>query len=400
MKPTIIVERVLARYASLPLDEKMKALLLKLRKGADATLSLTQLFKVLALLGGWNVEEMVGAVPLHFDAHPFRLEIEDDEASGRAAYDKIKAFEVKSLPASPKLGHFYVMDLAPFKSESPHYAKDRVHHGADYRLWMGLPGYRIMDPHGKTFELLPTRYDLIKGSIRDQQQGLPAIDVKKAKSRLSTSDVLRWLKKDTSYVAQINETLGLEEHVPADQRTRDNTGTCAVCFRNIKLVQRANSKPLMALHGYNRPGHGYVVGRCWGGDHQPYELSCEATKIILKYSEEVVVARTKYLADLSSPTLKEFDEQHGWGGMTKPKMFIKSEVSLLTWTYKLEEHQKASERKVKQAEAERDVYKWLTDNWETRELPREGDKALDWFEIAARHVNKRILDEMEKSKKP
>jgi len=45
------------------------------------------------------------------------------------------------------------------------------------------------------------------------------------------------------------------------------------------------------------------------------------------------------------------------------------------------------------------VYKWLIENWETRELPHEGDKMLDWYSIAAKHVNKRLLDEWEKEQK-
>jgi hypothetical protein len=35
-------------------------------------------------------------------------------------------------------------------------------------------------------------------------------------------------------------------------------------------------------------------------------------------------------------------------------------------------------------ERERNIYKWLIDNWKMRELPREGDKEIDWFEVAYR----------------
>lgn len=35
---------------------------------------------------------------------------------------------------------------------------------------------------------------------------------------------------------------------------------------------------LMALHGYSRPGHGYIIGSCRGEAEQPFEVSCERTK--------------------------------------------------------------------------------------------------------------------------
>lgn len=379
-----IVDRILSRYAAAVLDEKMTALLMKLRKGADTTLALSGLFKVLGLLGGWRVEEIVGLIPVHYDDHDHRLSVEDNEAAARASYDRIKSFEVASLPASPKLGHPYVMDLKPFQSKPYNYNKSSIEHGAAYKLWIGAPGYRVTDPQGKIFEVLPARHDITRGaSIRDMEQGLPAIDIKSLKKSLRTYDVLPWLKKDTSYLDQINELLGLESHEKAAPRTRDNTGTCAVCFRNIKLVQKSGP-PTMALHGYNRPGHGYVVGKCWGGAHHPYELSCDATKIILKYAEEVVTTRKKYLQSLSSPNLTEFNKHHWWG--SSPQMLKKDEADKLTltyWTHMLKDHVEETERHVRKAERERDIYKWLIDNWKVRDLPKENDKQIDWFLIAA-----------------
>jgi hypothetical protein len=178
----------------------------------------------------------------------------------------------------------------------------------------------------------------------------------------------------------------MEEHVPAEQRSRDNTGTCAVCFRNIKLVQRGEGA-IMALHGYNRPGHGFVVGRCWGGDHAPYELSCEATKLILKHVEEGVRDAQKYIDSI--PTLTEFNERRFWGGGAEPKI-VKQETNPDHWPYMLKEHTKAAERDIGYKLAERDVLKWLVEHWEVRELPREGDKQIDWWTVAARAAHSAV----------
>jgi len=372
-----VAARFTTRIAAIELDEKMKALLLKLRKGADSSLSQTMLWKVLALLGGWRVEPFVGLVPFHTPGTADQEErkellAEDFEDAARRVYDELKAKEVSHLPAKPEEGHEYVMGLEPFKSWENSFSSTKMMHGAKYMMWKGAQGWRVTDPQGKVFELLPTQYELRDGSGRDRK-------------KLHIYDLLGWLKKHTTYMAQINELLGMEEHVPAAKRTRANTGTCAVCFRNIKLVRKGEST-VMALHGYNRPGHGFIVGRCWGGDHPPYELSSEATKLILKHADDIVTQAKKYIATI--PTLTEFDERKFWGGTSGPKIIKKDEVSSPElWEHYLKEHSKAANANLQKAERERDIYKWLVEHWELRELPREGDKEIDWFEVAVRSTH-------------
>lgn len=76
-----------------------------------------------------------------------------------------------------------------------------------------------------------------------------------------------------------------EEHVqsvppPSDSRNVENVGTCSVCFNTQKL-RVVRGQKLLALHGYERPGIGFIQGRCFGVDYPPYELSCEGTKAYL-----------------------------------------------------------------------------------------------------------------------
>jgi len=379
--------RVAGRYASAQLDEKMKTLLLKLRKGADASLSQGGLWKVLALLGGWKVEPIVGFVPTHYmyasgDDEPREQRetvFDEHEETARRKYEEIKAKVVTTLPSKPEEGREYVMGLEPFKSWDLQYSKSGKGHGAEYKSWIGAQGWRIMDPQGVTFEMLPDRHDLKSPRGRDRK-------------KLTIYDTMAWLKKHTSYYAQINELLGMEEHVPAAKRTRDNTGTCGACFRNIKIVRKSEDHVVMALHGYNRPGHGYVVGKCWGGDHEPYELGCSATKLMLEAGNRKVDRVYEYIKSLMSPSLEQFNEHYWWA---TPNQSIVSKEKWGEDHFKLllKSHVKESQRHAKQAEAERDVYKWLVDNWEVRELPKQGDKEIDWFEIAARHVNKKLLEQ-------
>jgi len=46
-------------------------------------------------------------------------------------------------------------------------------------------------------------------------------------------------------------------------------GECQICQRTHKLRGK-----LLVLHGYQRPGHGYITGECPGVGFEPYELSC------------------------------------------------------------------------------------------------------------------------------
>jgi len=45
-------------------------------------------------------------------------------------------------------------------------------------------------------------------------------------------------------------------------------GFCAACERRIKVRDKR-----LVHHGYERPGHGYIVGDCYGVDRAPHELS-------------------------------------------------------------------------------------------------------------------------------
>ena len=48
-------------------------------------------------------------------------------------------------------------------------------------------------------------------------------------------------------------------------------GTCGACLNRQKLDPRGR----MVLHGYQRPGQGWIIGRCPGVARQPWEISPE-----------------------------------------------------------------------------------------------------------------------------
>lgn len=58
------------------------------------------------------------------------------------------------------------------------------------------------------------------------------------------------------------------------QLIEDRIGTCPRCWGQFKVRDDdQDGRWSLVLHGYERPGHGHVVGRCAGTDQQPLEHS-------------------------------------------------------------------------------------------------------------------------------
>lgn len=58
-------------------------------------------------------------------------------------------------------------------------------------------------------------------------------------------------------------------------RTPENTGTCGICERNIKLFKKGNGRFVMWTHGYRQDHHFGRTADCFGTGHEPIELSSE-----------------------------------------------------------------------------------------------------------------------------
>lgn len=87
---------------------------------------------------------------------------------------------------------------------------------------------------------------------------------------------------------------------------KDARGECQACFRWF-VGRHSGTTLLLVNHGYERPGHGYLVGRCWGVESEPYQLSCEVTKKWHKsLSEKTLPGLIQDLADLQSGKTKTF----------------------------------------------------------------------------------------------
>lgn len=90
--------------------------------------------------------------------------------------------------------------------------------------------------------------------------------------------IMRWVRTESSWTADINRSLGTEPHQAAEPRTRENTGTCWHCWRNIKRAPDGR----LVHHGFQRPGDGQIHGDCLGVGTVPYEVGQDAGRDALR----------------------------------------------------------------------------------------------------------------------
>jgi hypothetical protein len=324
--------------------EKMTALLLKLRKGADASVPLPQLMQVLAHIGGFTVLPAVGVVERTSGGQHSG----DDEAEVRAEYDRIKAAAATDWPIEGvEVGITYYAEVEPVASWDRSGTRRYSFH---YREGEGAEGIEVVAEVGARSRFLPNWY----GST----------------PRIYPYEVLRWLKSETDYLVRVSAALGMEPHIPASQRTVENTGSCPCCFGNFKLehhqVQGADMA-IMVLHGYQRPRIGVVLGECFGRGRVPFELSADGT---IAYRATVISRRdhsATYLASLRAGTITSLsDGRHDY----TPKS--------PEWPARVARAIGRMEGEVQGLEAEIRLLSWFIDGWELRPLPKVGEQIRDW----------------------
>lgn len=86
--------------------------------------------------------------------------------------------------------------------------------------------------------------------------------------------------------------------------TEDFIGTCQCCFGEFKVNETSK---LIVLHGYQRPGYGYVIGNCEGHNHAPFEYDCTLTRMIIRRRRDHVA---KLLQTINAAKAGEINEVH------------------------------------------------------------------------------------------
>jgi hypothetical protein len=73
---------------------------------------------------------------------------------------------------------------------------------------------------------------------------------------------------------------------------KNPTATCQICQQEYCVMPGSG---VIYLHGYQRPGWGYVIGNCDGAQYPPYEQSCDRAKEVKATFEEMVRCRKSFL---------------------------------------------------------------------------------------------------------
>lgn len=351
-------KRIATRFAAMD-DTKMEALLQKIRKGATASLNWSQLGEVFQVLTpGWKLEKTTGFIKLHGrldnDGPAMRWVPNDDV--GLKKHRKYKDAFVSSLPGTAKPGKLYVTELSELKP---------ARHGGDNELEFTFKGYwgndawRIVTPAGQEMLVMPDKHDIGDGSVNPKSYKT----VKHGKINLY--EVIPWLKKETTFIADVNAKLGMDAHEVV-VRTRDGTGTCPACFQNVKVT---NGRDIV-LHGYKRPGHGSVEGNCFGYKFPAFELSDKGSKAFLDEKLE--------------PSLKDSEDflKRLKGGKVKELMGSSGKViseGAPEWERTLQSRVDSTQNEVDYLETMVKAFKELVAKWKEHPLPKEGERKIDWF---------------------
>jgi hypothetical protein len=338
---------------------KLEALLLKIRKGATASLTAKNLSEAFAVLDpGWKLEKTTGLVKLYGrseENHPEAF-FDDDRDKVEQKQKDLSKDAVTSLPSSPKANKLYVLDLTEVKQANPtsrNFNDSRFYF--EFKPWMGSEGWKVTTSTGRTQDFFPSRHVF----------GTPYHGYKPGRlGQVYVFDIITWLNKETDWLDQINKKLGLDTFEKSAPRTRESTGSCPVCFQNIKIKDGR-----MVLHGYRRPGHGSTVGNCFGVGYPPFELDVKGTKAFLE--EDLV---PKYESAKKGNDLAEADKID-----SIPKKNGEIRRGDFRWDYELRSYKMYLKQKLEVAEETKKAFEKLVANWKERPLPKKGDPHIDWF---------------------
>lgn len=321
--------------ATLLEGDRLRAVMMKVRKGATASLSLMHLRSVVVALGG-SVEIVSLEIPV--------------------------GLRLWGMAGKTLVGH------VPVLREHGDIRVDGTEETNGTTLWvkgmLRCTGLRL-SLGGETTDIRPSEYR-VTDYCRCALRGEPGPKAPGA----ALYDAVKWLTEH-GWCDLAAVWLGEEPHRPGVPRTRDGTGTCGACFANVKL-----GNGLIVLHGYLRPGDGYVIGRCFGVGYKPFELAVDATR---NYRDAILVPEIEghrgRLADLREGRIAV---------LGTPKDPITPDNP--RWKRALEEaiaHQEAVILRLTQT---KENYDRLVFYWKTRDLPKEGEYDKGWFVNGQKHT--------------
>jgi len=368
------IEKLVAKAAALP-DEAKKLLLLKVRKGTDATITLAQTLHLVELVGGdWALEAGFVAMkgvdsktgrPFTDEIHTARSDGEDWINDCRAGY---KDKEISELPSHAQAGDRFITEVSPVGKNAYDWLI------FTFIQWSTVYGIRINMPGGQSALFLPDGSEI----ARAPYDAYVAVSSAKPYEHGVLYDIKRWLKDETDYKTRVCQLLDMEEHVPAAQRTRDNTGCCPVCFREMKLKPGTT---IMVLHGFKRPHHaGYLVGNCYGVGRPAYEISSEGVTDYIKNMLLIELSNLEMsISDVEGNALDAYPNTWEWQGKPIKRDHLRFEEARRRYRDALEREHEYMTRHIT-------LYRTFVDEWKPRELPREGGPPRKWLNDIVRKI--------------
>jgi hypothetical protein len=353
------------------LPKAVLALLRKLSKGLKGTFDADAVEATFKLFGpAWTVSEVVAPLAVtSSEATTALLKPWLSKHDARAwGYDGVKEpkefwfkdtatatqalAEFKTLvrgsgpkgPSSVTLGDIYVSKIGDVRFERERYLFDVT------GIWVGVRALTFKMPKGDM--TLPFK---------------PGMDA----TELSSDRF--WKLAYASGARELAlETLGSYDRVevekvlaPSKIRDLDNTGTCPVCFNNIKLSARSAvpGMPGMVLHGYKRPGHGSVEGNCFGQGWPPFELSPKGTIAYANRLSIHVAMLRDQLSNLSDAT--QLPDPHS----IRAKPITKEESEPRVWALAMERAEEGLKYKINWTEMDITRLEKAASTWKAMPLP-------------------------------
>lgn len=213
------------------------------------------------------------------------------EATTKAFLDLLlKGVVQQKDPASPEAGVTYIAPLGKPKTEES--ASQHVEGITFLTLTWKISSVK------RGVEV--TRLTSPKGEVIDLEGPSPALWTKLYKTDID--------KKAQTYLD--NEGIAAKDAQKKAMKgysSNDVIGTCGICHNVQKL--RSNA---LVLHGYQRPGYGWIQGSCFGVGYQPWELSPESVEAYIKYLDKAIPSQKNTVNSLK--TAKSFlvliDDKH------------------------------------------------------------------------------------------
>lgn len=299
-----------------------------------------------------KMNEFLGAQHASFyvgesDTDPiiYRIECKTQEIADDI-HSKFEKFVVRNLPEKiSKKDTMFVLDLTDVEKTTHDFAPYEF----SCQIWFATKTINFTSTDGKSGRMVTpinsNGYDTYKFQATDLYKQLKA-------------EVIDFLGLGT--VEQEREK---KQRIVKLERLGENSGHCAICG-GLQKLRKTNGKLVMVHHGYQRPGHGYIVGDCFGVNYQPYEKSAEACE---KYIPALEHIKNRYQLQLNM--LKSGETR--WLIITRKREQVKITPDDDEWDKNIKLNIANFESQIRYISQDIEMFEKRVTEWKEKPLPYE-----------------------------